>query len=433
MSDSDSGWEPTAIATRADDGRPARSLLDFDPEKHAVFLDSDDEHASDEASGNQSAAADSTRRAGDGRGRYDRSSSGKREAWKPHVQRHVEAVNSGNLSSFLGTQCASDCPQGGKCVELLGTMTVLKHCAAESFGVAALLHDWDNITKNHAACRQWFQLAYAGRITDVTGAVQSVTYKVGGQLVCAPAWAAMRGIKASTAEAIHRAVRNGQHDWTDSTKRTFDAARRHQRSNLTTAAMVWWTTCAARPPPAARARARTCAFRVGIGLNPAHLLVVSGGSATTRPSQRTLPFSTRVASCGNQSTPMNLFLRCAGWPSHGRNQSLVLMGRTPAATAIRARTACVDRWPPGTTGEKLPCCLWPSSGWALAASRSPSRAVPNTQRTRNAPFARKAGWTLQRLFVAIWARTKSRDAKTILRRTSNGCIVNGQNWRESHR
>ena len=87
MSDSDSGWEPTAIATRADDGRPARSLLDFDPEKHAVFLDSDDEHASDEASGNQSAAADSTRRAGDGRGRYDRSSSGKREAWKPHVLR----------------------------------------------------------------------------------------------------------------------------------------------------------------------------------------------------------------------------------------------------------------------------------------------------------------------------------------------------------
>ena len=264
MSDSGSDWEPPPIATRADDGRPPRSL-DFDTEKHAVFEGSEDEHLSDEASGNQSAAMELTR---DGRGRYDRSSSGKREAWKPHVQRHIEAVRSGNLSSFFGTQCAPGCPQGGKCVEKLGTVQALKQCAAESFGVEALLGDWDNITQNHTACRQWFQRAYAGRIIDGTGAVQSVTYKVGGQLVCAPAWAAMRGIRASTGAAIDRAVRSGQHEWRDGTKQTFDAARRQQHSNFTTAAMVWWTTCAAHAFAAPLAVSFFC---VRIRLDPARL------------------------------------------------------------------------------------------------------------------------------------------------------------------
>jgi hypothetical protein len=104
----------------------------------------------------------------DGRGGYDRSGGkGNRSAWVPHVQRHMESVLTGNLSSLLAdprSACSEDCPQGGKCVEAVGTVRLLKVCAAESFGTAALEQQWDKIVGNHA-CRvaEWFTLAHSGR------------------------------------------------------------------------------------------------------------------------------------------------------------------------------------------------------------------------------------------------------------------------------
>ena len=148
------------------------------------------------------------------------------------MRRHVEAISAGNLSHLFDTECARDCPQGRRCIAKVGTVTELQNCAAESFGVAALEGDWDNVTACQAATKQWFQLAYGGRITNGSGAVLSVRYSVGGQPVCAPAWAAMRGIQASTGEAIDRAVRRGEHGWGSSTRHERDAGQRQLRGNL---------------------------------------------------------------------------------------------------------------------------------------------------------------------------------------------------------
>jgi len=70
----------------------------------------------------------------DGRGHYDRSGGkGVRLAWIPYVQRHMDAISRGDLS-VCSRPCAKNCPQGGKCLENVGLLRVLKVCAAESFG-----------------------------------------------------------------------------------------------------------------------------------------------------------------------------------------------------------------------------------------------------------------------------------------------------------
>ena len=118
----------------------------------------------------------------DGRGKYDRSSGkGTRQAWKPYVQKHMQIACSGNVSSWLADEkrmCGKDCPQGGSCIEAVGNVRTLKVCAAESFGDAALLQDWESITPNHGAVAQWFQLAHSGRLVDPAGNVTDIIYKV---------------------------------------------------------------------------------------------------------------------------------------------------------------------------------------------------------------------------------------------------------------
>ena len=89
-------------------------------------------------------------------------------------------------------------------MEAVGTIRVLKVCAAESFGDAALEEQWDKIMGNHAATAAWFALAHSGRLVDASGAVISVLYKVGDQLVCAPAWGA-------NCNAWHSAIHDGGH------------------------------------------------------------------------------------------------------------------------------------------------------------------------------------------------------------------------------
>ena len=182
----------------------------------------------------------------DGRGKYDRSSGkGVRTAWKPHVQKHMAAVKTGNVSAWLADAkrgCGKDCPQGGSCLEAVGTIRVLKVCAAESFGEAALVEDWDKITPNYTANAAWFQLAHSGRIVDQSGNVTDISYKVGDQRVCLQPWAAMRGIPPSTASTIDRMVRAGEMTWNDGTARAAADATRTLKGTLTGAATEWWMT-----------------------------------------------------------------------------------------------------------------------------------------------------------------------------------------------
>lgn len=144
------------------------------------------------------------------RGTYDRSSGkGSKIAWVPYVQRHMTAITSGNLSSFLATGCAKGCPQHEKCMENVCTIRVLKVAASESFGTAALTMRWPELTPKHTAVEDWFQRARAGRQTDAHGKVVDILYKVDDQLVCHPAWTTMRGIPPATSSTIERAVRAG--------------------------------------------------------------------------------------------------------------------------------------------------------------------------------------------------------------------------------
>ena len=184
------------------------------------------------------------KRGNDGRGKYDRSDGkGTRLAWKPYVQRHMEMVTTGDLSAIVKrVQCSKDCPQHGKCVEMIGTIRALKTCAAESFGDAALLQQWDQITPNHAATAAWFALAHAGRLVDATGKVTGVRLKIDDQLVCQPAWAGMRGIPPTTASSILRSVYAGEMMWNDGTIRTLQSATRKLSGTLTNAAAIWWKT-----------------------------------------------------------------------------------------------------------------------------------------------------------------------------------------------
>ena len=180
----------------------------------------------------------------DGRGKYDRSDGvGRRSAWIPHVQRHMEATNTGNLASIIANPklaCSKDCPQQGRCMEDVG-VRVLKVYAAESFGEAALEQLWDKIIPNHIATRAWFERARSCRVVDEAGAV-AVLYKSGDKFVCAHAWAAIRGVPPTTAAAIDRAVRAGANSWNDGTQRAVASAERSLQGPLKAAATAWWMT-----------------------------------------------------------------------------------------------------------------------------------------------------------------------------------------------
>ena len=182
----------------------------------------------------------------DARGSYDRTGGkGTRSKWLPHVQSHMKVVKTGNLSAYLADPkraCSKNCPQGGKCLEAVGTIRVLKGCAAESFGEAALEEKWDQIRGNHAAVATWFMLAHSGRIVDGAGKVIDVLYKVGSQLVCAPVWGAMRGMPPSTVASIDRAVLAGEMMWNDGSARAVSSAARTLTAPLKTAATQWWMT-----------------------------------------------------------------------------------------------------------------------------------------------------------------------------------------------
>ena len=103
MSESESDAELPAECIKTMGGPPALSRQHYVPSK---------------SSASEDAAILPQRPGSDGRGHYDRSGGkGARLGWIPYVQRHMAAVNSGNLSLFLSNACSADCPHGGKCME----------------------------------------------------------------------------------------------------------------------------------------------------------------------------------------------------------------------------------------------------------------------------------------------------------------------------
>ena len=128
----------------------------------------------------------------------------------------------------------------GECSLYVG-IRVLKVHAAESFGEAALEQLWDKIIPNHTATAAWFERARSCRVVDQAGAV-AVLYRNDDNFVCAHAWAAIRGIPPTTADAIDRAVRAGANTWNDGTGRAVAGAARSLQGPLKAAATAWWMT-----------------------------------------------------------------------------------------------------------------------------------------------------------------------------------------------
>ena len=122
--------QPLHFVLRAIGVRRAPARMEHDSAKHDIEV-------SDESSCDGCCPTPSmpTARRRDGRGKYDRSDGkGSRMAWKPFVQKHMEAVTTGNISAWLADAkcaCNKDCPQFGKCIEAVGTIRTLKICAAE--------------------------------------------------------------------------------------------------------------------------------------------------------------------------------------------------------------------------------------------------------------------------------------------------------------
>ena len=223
------------FAILAADGTPPSTRIAFDPQRHHVLPaasvctpENEQEVSRREPTASRPAAAR------DGRGKYDRSGDkGRKIAWLPHVQAHMKSIEKGDLSAIVASAaCAIDCAHGGKCVERVASIRVLKQCAAESFGEAALLGQWEQLTQAHTANRQWFDLALSGRLVDDQGVVTTVLYRVGDQLVCAPAWGAMRGVKPTTCATIDRLVRAGEMTWNDGTARELANANRTLKAPL---------------------------------------------------------------------------------------------------------------------------------------------------------------------------------------------------------
>ena len=184
----------------------------------------------------------------DRRGKYSRmGGKGNRTAWLPYVHKLATAINTGNLSVFMPT-CSSDCPNQGSCFETM-TIRVIKCCLEQSFGSTVLLMDHNgqfaqpsNITPNHKAVRQWWDLAQTGRVLDEEGNVSSLTYTVNERPVCLNAWAKIHGVTPTTASSIDRKLRLGDSVWGDASAHMAAMANRTLLGSLVNAATSWWMT-----------------------------------------------------------------------------------------------------------------------------------------------------------------------------------------------
>ena len=69
----------------------------------------------------------------------------------------------------------------------------------------------------------------------------SVTYKIGGRVVCLDTWAAFHGVPPSTANTIDRKVRDGETVWRSKSSKEEAIAKRSLKTTLKEAATAWWS------------------------------------------------------------------------------------------------------------------------------------------------------------------------------------------------
>ena len=234
---SDEDWVPSHVLFRAD-GTAPQGFHMFSTDVHDMNFDDDLPCAAEEPAAPQLPLE---RRDGERRGKYDRSNGrGDRKKWSVYVQEHMSSIDDGSLT--VAKRCGKECPNDGRCNEVVGSIATLKTVAAESFGTAVLQADWAAITQNHSAVQQWFVVARAGCFRDATGAIAGITYKVEDHVVCLGGWASMRGVPPSTADRIERRVLAGDMVWNDGAGRLMDTAARKLCGHLTQAAETWWKT-----------------------------------------------------------------------------------------------------------------------------------------------------------------------------------------------
>jgi hypothetical protein len=145
---------------------------------------------------------------------------------------------SGSAMDFSGI-CDDKC-ESGRCAESFATLRLAKVCAVKSFGEEALLGDWRNVKKNHAACSDWFNSVKDMRVLDSGGRVIRIDYKLEGHPVCCGAWGGFMGIRPATLTTIDRKVRDGAEVWNDGLRKAAAIAARSLRAMLTTQATEWW-------------------------------------------------------------------------------------------------------------------------------------------------------------------------------------------------
>ena len=178
---------------------------------------------------------------------------GNRSQWYPHVLQYIQKVFDGSLASHVACshQRGFPCPTNLACGEKYPTISVLKQCAAKSFGsgvldveknatgrVVAILGD---IRFMHAANSVWFAMVRDSRVRDPRTGTLSVSYSLpDGSQVCLAAWHTLMGVKWGTAESIQRKALAGVDSWTDETSRQLASAQKSAQAALVAVATGWW-------------------------------------------------------------------------------------------------------------------------------------------------------------------------------------------------
>eukprot|EP00965_Chrysotila_dentata_P063974 2119546-Pleurochrysis_carterae.AAC.1 len=174
-----------------------------------------------------------------GRGTYVRAyGKGIRNDWPTDCKLRIDDIKSGSI--LVADTCSKDCSFGKHCVQNTFTVTLLKKCAASTFGESALCEEPPS-KSNHEAVHVWLRLVFDCRVLNAEGAVASIDFRVEGRRLCCGAFRTAYCMSKATFDTICTRVISGDHKWvTYASTRTCSAAK--DRPTLLLAATAWWRT-----------------------------------------------------------------------------------------------------------------------------------------------------------------------------------------------
>eukprot|EP00965_Chrysotila_dentata_P064704 2145520-Pleurochrysis_carterae.AAC.1 len=174
-----------------------------------------------------------------GRGTYERANGkGIRNDWPTNCKLRVDNIKNGSI--IVADSCSKDCTFGKHCIQNAFTVTLLKKCAACTFGETAVREETPSIS-NHEAVHVWFRLVFDCRVLNDEGAVASIDFKVEGRRLCRGAFRTAYCMSKATFDTICARIMAGDHKWvTYANTRTCSAAK--DRPSLLLAATAWWRT-----------------------------------------------------------------------------------------------------------------------------------------------------------------------------------------------